>query len=68
MTQKQMGWTILAAALGSMFTLMAVDISQLSGWHEATTPAFVGSMVAHLGTVLGAFVGGKLIPTEGGSK
>ena len=64
MTNTAMGWTILAAALGMMFGLVAVDVTQLANWHEATTPLFVGSMLAHLGVTLTAFAGGKLIPTE----
>jgi len=44
--------------------LSAADVSQLKDWHEAISPAFVGLFMAHMGVVIGAFVAGKLIPTE----
>lgn len=53
-----------AASLGMLCLLMSADISQLKSFDDVWTPAFIGNMVAHLGNVLMAFVGGKLIPTE----
>jgi hypothetical protein len=56
------------AGLGLMCTLLAGDISQLEKWSDATYPAFVAGVIAHVGAVIGAFVGGKLIPTNGEGK
>jgi len=63
MTQTQTGYVIFVAAIGAMLGLLAVDVSNLHGWADANTPSFVGHVMAHLGTVIAAFVGGKLIPT-----
>lgn len=64
MTNKHIGWLTLIAALGMLFTLEAVEISNLSSWNTALTPPFVGKFLAHLGTVIGAFIGGKLLPLD----
>ena len=56
------GWIVFIAALGMMFGLIAVDISQLMKWSEATTPGFIGQIMGHLAAVIAAFAGGKLIP------
>jgi hypothetical protein len=62
---KTTGWILFAAALAMMLTLISADIAALDNWRDAETPAFFGSTIAHLGAVLTAFVGGKLIPSEG---
>lgn len=67
MNSTQTGWMLFVAAIGAMATLMAVEITNLQEWHFATTPEFVGKALAHVGTVIGAFVGGRLIPTKGGN-
>lgn len=64
MTQTQTGWMIFVAAVGVMLGLMAGEVSNLHTWHDATTTAFVGKTMLHLSVVIGAFVGGKLIPME----
>lgn len=63
MTQKQTGYVVLIAALGVMATLLGNEISAFHAWGEALAPAFIGKALIHVGTVVGAFVGGKLIPT-----
>lgn len=63
MTPTITGWTIFLAALGMMAGLLAVDVSKLSAWSDAVSPPFVGTVLAHFGVVIGAFVGGKLIPS-----
>jgi len=50
--------------MGIMLTLISDDISDLDSWNEVKTPGFVASMFAHMGAVIGAFVGGRLIPTN----
>jgi len=64
MTNKVAGWVLGIAALGMMMGLMSHDISELKSWNDATQPVFVASMCAHFSTVVLAFIGGKLIPTE----
>lgn len=63
MTQVQTGWMLFIVALGMMCTLLSGDISNLAHWRDAADPAFVGGFVAHLGAVITAFVGGKMLPT-----
>lgn len=59
------GWIIFIAALGTMFGLVGIDMSKLTNWSDAATPFFVGTTFVHLGAVIGAFVGGKMIqPTR----
>lgn len=64
MSKTTTGWVLFVAAFSMMFGLMAVDVSNLTTWHEAFSPAFVGSAMAHFSVVGMAFVGGKLIPEE----
>ena len=56
------GWVVFIAAVGMMLGLLSVDLTHLKGWSEATTPVFVGTAIGRLAAVIGAFVGGKLIP------
>lgn len=63
MTQTQVGWVVGVAAGGMMLGLMGQEVAGLMTWAEALTPAFVGEMFLHASVVVGAFVGGKLIPT-----
>ena len=60
--QTTAGWIVFIAALGMMFGMLAVDIAQLMEWSQATKPVFIGSTIGHLSAVIGAFVGGKIIP------
>ncbi len=62
--QTTTGWIVFIAALGMMFSLVAIDISQLPAWMDAAKPVFVGTMMGHLAAVIAAFVGGKLIPEQ----
>lgn len=64
MTNKRKGWLIFIAAMGMMFTLISSDIAALNSWNDVTAPGFVASTLAHLGAVIAAFIGGKLIPAE----
>ena len=65
MNGTQKGWTIFVAAIGSMAGLMAVEVRELQTWSEVATPGFVGGLLAHFAVVVGAFVGGKLLPQAG---
>ena len=68
---SQPGYLVFLAAIGMMAGLLAVDVSQLPTFAAAATPIFVGKMLAHLGAVITAFIGGKLLPTDsvaGGSR
>jgi hypothetical protein len=62
MSNKATGYMIFIAALGMMFTLLAGDVAHLEKWRDAIDPAFVAGMLTHLGAVIAAFVGGKLLP------
>lgn len=63
--QKQNGWVVFLAALGVMAALLGNELLQFSSWQDGLTPAFAGKSLVHFGTVIGAFVGGRLIPTRG---
>jgi uncharacterized membrane protein len=62
MNNSTAGYVVFAAAVGMMFGLLSVDVSRLHSWAEISTPGFVASILGHLGVVLTAFVGGKLVP------
>lgn len=67
----QPGFLVFIAALGMMAGLLSVDISQLPTFGAMWTPIFVGKSLAHVGAVIAAFIGGKLLPTDsvpGGSR
>lgn len=63
MTPTQMGYLVLIAALGMILTLLSGDVAHLEHWGDALDPAFMAGVMTHLGAVIAAFVGGKLIPT-----
>ncbi len=47
-----------------MLTLISGDISKIGTWQEVSAPRFVAEAFAHIGTVITAFIGGRLIPTR----
>lgn len=63
MTQTHKGYLVFLGALGMLFTLLSVEVSELMTWGEVVTPKFVAALMAHVGTVVAAFLGGRLIPT-----
>lgn len=64
MSNKVIGWTLALASFGMLLILISADIKQLNSFSDALSPFFIGNMLAHIGNVIMAFVGGKLIPTE----
>lgn len=58
------GWTIFIIALGMMCGLLSSDVGKLTSWNEAVKPQFVAIFMAHFGTVILAFIGGKQIPPD----
>lgn len=60
--QTTTGWIIFTAAVGMMCGMLAIDIAALKSWAELQTPLFLGTTLGHLSAVIGAFVGGKIIP------
>jgi hypothetical protein len=56
------GWFLFITSLGMMAGLMGNELVTLKSWSEATTIAFVGKMLMHFSVVIGAFIGGKMIP------
>jgi hypothetical protein len=64
MSKSTAGYMVLVAAVGMMCTLLSAEVVNLKAWAEALTPLFVGKAMAHIGVVIAAFLGGKLIPTD----
>jgi len=54
------GWVMFLAAMGVMMTLSANDVREMENF--TITPAVLGDFMAHIGTVIAAFVAGRLIP------
>jgi len=63
MTHTQTGWLLFLAAFGMILGLLAPEIGALADWAAVTAPSFVAKLLGHLAAVIGAFVGGRLIPT-----
>lgn len=64
MNSKSTGLLIFILALGMMSGLVGEDIKKLHSWYEMTTTEFVGNTLIHYGAVVGAYLGGRLIPTD----
>lgn len=64
MTPTKSGWILFIAALGMMCSLLAHDVSNLQTWNEFWTPSFIGVILAHIGAVITAFIGGRIIPSS----
>lgn len=62
MSQTTTGWVVFVAAIGMMFSLLAVDIVALKDFGQMYTPLFVGTFMGNIAAVIAAFIGGKLIP------
>jgi hypothetical protein len=65
MTKTTTGNIIFIAALGAVLGLLGNEVKELQDWGQSVTPSFIGTALMHLGTVIGAYVGGRLIPTGG---
>lgn len=57
-----LGNLVLLSALAMMSGLVGSEIGAFKSWAEATAPQFVGKLLLHSSTVIGAYVGGRLIP------
>jgi uncharacterized membrane protein YadS len=66
MTPTTTGWVVFVGAVGMMFGMLAIDIASLKEWSQMQTPLFVGTTLGHIAAVIGAFVGGKIIPEARG--
>lgn len=62
MTSQHTAWIILVSAGGMMAGLMANEVRELTSWAQATTPAFMAGFLAHVATVVLAWVSGRLLP------
>ena len=59
---KTTGWIVAIAAFGMMCTLVSGDVAQLKTLNDVWSPLFISNILAHLGAVIAAFIGGNLIP------
>lgn len=62
MNKTTSGWTIFVISLGMMAGLISNDVAKLTQWGQALQPGFVALLFAHFGTIVTAFIGGKMIP------
>jgi len=46
-----------------LLTLLKSELMDLPNWQAALEPAFVAQALGHLGTVIGSFIAGQLIPS-----
>lgn len=63
MSRHTTGWMIFVAAFGLICIDIGNEIRQLENFPQGMVSGeFIGETLIHIGTVIGAFVGGKLIP------
>jgi len=67
MNQNQVGWVVVASAIGLMAMNVADSIADLQNWHAASTPAFVAVVLKQLGSTELAALGGKMTTQFGKS-
>ena len=67
MTQKLAGYSLLIAAVFMMLSNIGDAVADLQTWHAATSTAFVGAILKQIGATGMAALGGKLLPSFGGS-
>lgn len=64
-----LGWVIFVAAIGMLFSMISIDLVAMHGsWDGIRSPEFVGTTIGHIGAVITAFIGGKLIPENRGNE
>jgi hypothetical protein len=64
-SKKTAGYAVLITMLGMALVTMGQEIKGVTTWGELLTPQFVGTALMHLGTVVGAYVGGRFTPNKG---
>jgi len=64
MNSTSTGWMLFIASVGMMCSLLAVDVAKLAKWNDVFQPSFIALIMAHMGVVITAFVGGKIIPPD----
>lgn len=57
--ERMTGRTLVVAMVGLTCLMIGEELSELSSFTEALTPQFIGSSLAHVGVVIGSFVGGR---------
>lgn len=62
--KKTAGYLVLVTALGMSFGLIGNEIKNVKDWAELFSPGFVGTTFIHMGTVIGAYVGGRITPSR----
>lgn len=58
------GWVVLLAMIGMTLGLLGNEVSALADWNGVFTPAFVGKAFIHVSVVIGAWIGGKQMPSR----
>ena len=65
MQGRTLGGSIaLLAAAGMTLGSIGGEVSNMTSWAQAVTPAFVGSMFIHIAAAVSAYVAGQLIPSS----
>lgn len=65
MTQTHIGWGLIFAGLAVLLTSIAPELSALTDWNAATSPAFIGKLVGHLGGAIAMAKGGQYLAQPG---
>lgn len=58
------GWAVLLAMVGMTLGLLGNEIGAMTDWNQVMTPAFVGKAFIHVSVVIGAWIGGKQMPSK----
>lgn len=65
MTDHGKGWVIFLAALAVSLGFLGNEVGKMQDAGELLSMKFIGEVLQHIGTVITAFVGGKMIPPNG---
>ena len=64
MKQARKGRMTALGAAGLMAGLMVAEIAGLQSWAQALAPPFVAKVVGHIAVVIGAYEGGRMVPSR----
>jgi len=56
MNKTTTGWVVFLAAIGMMFSLLAIDIVALKDFNAMYTPLLIGTFLGHIAATITAFI------------
>lgn len=57
------GYAVFVGAIGMMLGLLGTELIQLPRGETIWTFSFIGKILVHISTVIGAYIAGQIVPT-----